>query len=108
MVLVYVDDCLLFSPSDKVLDDMINLLNKQFKITSSTSIETYLGLEVSNNSDGSITLRQPGLIDKSSKRVGWRMSLMNISRWQTKSCATQTAQMHLGNTIGHTGRSSES
>jgi hypothetical protein len=49
---------------------MINLLNKQFKITSSTSIETYLGLEVSNNSDGSITLRQPGLIDKVIKTCG--------------------------------------
>lgn len=64
IIIVYVDDCLLFSPTDSVLDDMISFLNKHFKITSSTPIETYLGLEVSCNADGSIVLQQPGLTDK--------------------------------------------
>jgi hypothetical protein len=65
VVIVYVDDCLLFSHSDQVLDDMIELLNKNFKITSSNSIQTYLGLKVTRNQEeNTITLRQTGLIDK--------------------------------------------
>jgi hypothetical protein len=35
IVIVYVDDCLLFSPHDKVLDNMIALFNKHFKIDTS-------------------------------------------------------------------------
>jgi hypothetical protein len=49
---------------------MITFLNKQFKITSRKSIETYLGLEVNHNNDGTITLRQPGLIEKVIKLCG--------------------------------------
>jgi hypothetical protein len=49
---------------------MIALLNQHFNITSSNNIETYLGLDVSHNSDGTITLRQPGLIDKVIKLCG--------------------------------------
>jgi hypothetical protein len=64
IIIVYVDDCLLFSPSDTVLDGMIELLNQLFKITSSNSIEAYLGLEVTRSVDNSITLCQTGLIDK--------------------------------------------
>jgi hypothetical protein len=64
IVIVYVDDCLLFSPHESILDEVITSLNKQFKITSSNSIDTYLGLAVTHNPDGTITLHQPGLIDK--------------------------------------------
>jgi hypothetical protein len=64
IVIVYVDDCLLFNPSNVVLNNMITTLNKHFKNTSSNSIETYLGLEVTHNHDGTIVLCQPGLIDK--------------------------------------------
>jgi len=56
IIIVYVDDCLLFSQSDTVLDEMLTLLNQQFKITSSHSIENYLGLEVSKSVDNVITL----------------------------------------------------
>jgi len=64
-VIVYVDDCLLFSPSDEILDDMLVLLNKTFKITSSNSIKNYLGLEVTRSQEeNTITLKQTGLIDK--------------------------------------------
>ncbi len=57
IVIVFLDDCLLLSPSDQVLDDMITLLNQNFNITSSNSIETYLGLEVMRNQeDNTITL----------------------------------------------------
>jgi hypothetical protein len=64
IIVVYVDDCLIFSPSTNILDATINNLSKVFKITSTNSIETYLGLEVVKNPDGSLTIRQPGLIDK--------------------------------------------
>jgi hypothetical protein len=63
-VIVYIDVCKRLSPSDTVLDDMLHILNSHFKIMLSHSINTYLGLEVTQNADGTITLRQPGLIDK--------------------------------------------
>jgi hypothetical protein len=70
VIIVYVDDCLLFSPSDEVLNNIIVLLDQQFKIASSTSIETYLGLKVTQHTDGTIALCQPGLIDKIIKFCG--------------------------------------
>jgi hypothetical protein len=67
IVIIYVDDCLLFSPHDNIL---VGFLHQNFKITSSTSITTYLGMEVTHNTDGTIYLCQPGLIDKVIKLCG--------------------------------------
>jgi hypothetical protein len=53
IIIVYVDDCLLFSQSHSVLDEMIKFFNTYFKITLSSSIVTYLGLEVTHNANGS-------------------------------------------------------
>jgi len=64
IILVYVDDCLLFSPCDSTLDSIINHLHHKFKITAGADIATYLGIEVQHNADKTLTLRQPGLISK--------------------------------------------
>lgn len=64
IIVVYVDDCLLFSKLDDVLDKMISYLGQTFKITTTANLETYRGLEVTQNDNGTTTLRQPGLIDK--------------------------------------------
>jgi hypothetical protein len=64
MLLLYVDDCLIFSPSKTVLDSVIQALGAKFRITIEDEVTTYLGLEVSRNSEGTLVVRQPGLIDK--------------------------------------------
>jgi hypothetical protein len=60
VILVYVDDCLLFSSLDDILDAIIAHLKKHFNITSGSDIETYLGIEIIRHEDK--TLRRPGLI----------------------------------------------
>ena len=64
IILVYVDDSLIFSPSEATLDTIVSHLNKQFIITSETDIETYLGLEINPNENATTTLKQPALIAK--------------------------------------------
>ncbi len=64
IILVYVDDCLLFSSSDTILDAIIKHLKNNFNSTSGSDIETYLWIEVLQNEDKTITLWQPGLISK--------------------------------------------
>jgi hypothetical protein len=64
IIVVYVDDYLLFSPTDDVLERMIKNLCQVFTITTTSSSETYLGLDVSRHDNGTIILHQPGLIDK--------------------------------------------
>jgi len=64
IILVYVDDSLIFSPSEATLDTIVSHLNKQFIITSGTDIETYLGLEINPNENATTTLKQPALIAK--------------------------------------------
>jgi hypothetical protein len=64
ILLLYVDDCLFFSPDKNVLDSVLSTLGNCFCITIEAEVSTYLGLEVSKNTDGQIVVRQPGLIDK--------------------------------------------
>jgi len=64
VILVYVDDCLLFSSLDATLDAIIAHLKKHFNITLGSDIETYLGIEIIRHEVKTITLRQPGLISK--------------------------------------------
>jgi hypothetical protein len=62
--IVYVDDCLLFSPSDAVLDDLIASLQLEFKLTHEGDVSAYLGIDIKRHQDGSLELTQPGLIQK--------------------------------------------
>jgi hypothetical protein len=42
ILLLYVDDCLVFSPYKTVLDSVINALGKRFRITIKDEVSTYL------------------------------------------------------------------
>jgi len=46
VIIIYVDNCLIFSKSDQTLAQIVTHIGQHFKITSSNDIETYLGLEV--------------------------------------------------------------
>jgi hypothetical protein len=62
--IVYVDDCLLFSPSDQVLDDLISSLQSEFKLTHEGDVGAYLGINIQHHPDSSLELIQPGLVQK--------------------------------------------
>jgi hypothetical protein len=52
IIIVYVDDCLIFSRDDAVLDGIISHLSSKFRITSDSDIGAYLGLDIRRNSAG--------------------------------------------------------
>ncbi len=58
------DDCLLFSSSEQVLDDLISSLQSDFKLTHKGDVSTYLGINIQHHPDGSLELVQPDLIQK--------------------------------------------
>ena len=65
ILVTYVDDCLLFSRDNKVIDSVISLLEKDFVMTDEGEVTKYLGVDVKRSSDGSlIELRQPYLIQR--------------------------------------------
>jgi hypothetical protein len=70
IILVYVDDCLIFGCSDNVLDTVVSDLQKDFVLTSQGSVGAYLGIDIHRTSDGYLELCQPGLINKIIKACG--------------------------------------
>jgi hypothetical protein len=64
ILLVYVDDCLLFAKSNDILDSILASLEKDFVLTSEGSVGAYLGIDIRHTTDGFLELVQPGLINK--------------------------------------------
>ena len=66
VMLIYIDECLVFSPVPKLIDKTISDLrnsSKNFEIDDQGDVSDFLGIEVSHLQDGSINLTQPHLID---------------------------------------------
>ena len=65
IIVSYVDDCLVFSNDKrKIKETLDKLKNQGFVFTDEGSIEQYLGIQIENNSDGSITMSQPFLLKR--------------------------------------------
>jgi len=64
ILVVYVDDCLFFSRSDTVLNDLITSLEQDFVLTHEGDVGAFLGIDVRRHEDGALELIQPGLIQK--------------------------------------------
>jgi hypothetical protein len=64
IILTYVDDCLLFSRTDAILDEVFTSLQKDFTLTLQGSVGAYLGIDIRRTDDGHLELIQPGLIQK--------------------------------------------
>jgi Reverse transcriptase (RNA-dependent DNA polymerase). len=63
--LLYVDDTLFFSTDDKLIDKHISALQSlQFELTDEGDVDTFLGVKLTNNPDGSITMTQPAMTDQ--------------------------------------------
>jgi hypothetical protein len=68
---VYVDDCLFFSPNSSTIDSVIANLSKTFKIKDEGDVSAFLGIQISKDpSTKTISLTQPGLIEQIIKDVG--------------------------------------
>jgi hypothetical protein len=64
IIVIYVDDCPLFSPNDSTLNGIIKHLESIFCITTESDIGAYLGLNIQHNAKGHLEITQPGLINK--------------------------------------------
>lgn len=62
--IVYVDDCLIFTKTDDILDSIVQYLQWEFNLTSEGDVGAFLGIDIIRNKDGFLTLTQPVLIQK--------------------------------------------
>ena len=64
--LVYIVDCIVFDPDDRVIDDVVTDLcnsSQNFTVDDQGEVGDFLGIQVQKRDDGSIVLTQPHLID---------------------------------------------
>jgi hypothetical protein len=64
IIVVYVDDCLLFANMDEILDSVVSSLQSEFNFTSEGDVGAFLGVDIQRNNGGYLELVQPGLIAK--------------------------------------------
>jgi len=67
---VYIYDCLVFAKTDKTLDTFIALLQSDFNLTFDGDVGTFLFIQFTWSSGGSLTLTWPGLISNIVKEYG--------------------------------------
>jgi hypothetical protein len=71
IIVVYVDDCLIFSPTKTTIDTNIANLSKTYNLQDEGDFSAYLGVQVTKDTArGTITLTQPGLIEQVIQDVG--------------------------------------
>jgi hypothetical protein len=63
IILLYVDDCLIFTPDDSIIDATIQDLSQSYLIGDQGSVQDFLGLRITTDEKGTITLQQEGLIN---------------------------------------------
>ena len=65
ILIIYVDDCLIFSKNKELADELIQQLRVNFTLTDEGSVESYLGVQVEFDKDKkTISLKQPYLIKR--------------------------------------------
>ena len=70
ILLAYVDDCIIISPNNDDIDDIIKLMKvpckgtRAFDVTDEGQLSDYLGVKIERKDDGTICLTQPHLIDQ--------------------------------------------
>jgi hypothetical protein len=64
IMVMYMDDCLIFAPNDGIIDDLISSLSKTYALEDQGDAHDYLGIRIERSkSTGHITMSQPGLIE---------------------------------------------
>jgi hypothetical protein len=71
IIVVYVDDCLFFSPSSMVIDNVITSLSQTLKLKDEGDVAAFLGVNIQKDMQAkTIRLTQPGLMDQILRDVG--------------------------------------
>ena len=74
ILVVYTNDCLMFTQDDTTIDDLCQCLSTEFLLQDEGNITGYLGIQITHTTkpDGSITITmtQPSLIDQILEDVG--------------------------------------
>jgi hypothetical protein len=71
IIVVYVDDCLFFSPRASTINQVITSLLRTFKLKDEGDVSAFLGVQIAKDpSAKTISFTQPGLINQLIKDVG--------------------------------------
>jgi hypothetical protein len=71
IIIIYVDDCLFFSPSSTVIDGVIKTLSQTLKLKDEGDVAAFLGVNIARDvATKKIAFTQPGLIDQIIRDVG--------------------------------------
>ena len=74
ILMVYTDDCLMFTQDNTTINDLCKCLSTEFLLQDEGNIAGYLGIQITHTMapDGSIaiTMTQPGLIDQILEDIG--------------------------------------
>ena len=80
IILIYVDDCIIISKEEKVIDDFVtSMINgkENFILTDDGDLARFLGVEIGYKSDGTIHMTQPHLIQRILDLCGVKQSEVN-------------------------------
>jgi hypothetical protein len=61
---LFVDDTLIFSKRQEDIDQFSARLNRHYKLTLDAKADSFLGIHIEHNDDGTILLTQPKLLQK--------------------------------------------
>jgi hypothetical protein len=71
IIIVYVDDCLFFSPKSSTIDAVIAALSQSFKLKVEGDVSAFLGVQITKDPrQKTISFMQPGLINQIIRGVG--------------------------------------
>jgi hypothetical protein len=85
-ILIYVDDSIIMGPIKSQVQEVIQRISGKFKIQEEGDMCEFLGIEMQKNDDGSLSLRQPQLIDSILKDLN--MESENVAKRTTPSLKT--------------------
>jgi hypothetical protein len=63
LVALYVDDCLVFSPQQQIIDQVLSSLQTEYQVGSQGSVQDFLGINIHTDAAGATHFTQPNLID---------------------------------------------
>ena len=69
-MICYVDDCCIFSKYKETIDALLKNLSKTFKLTNEGGVKSYLDMNDRKDTNGTITMIQPEIIDKILNSLG--------------------------------------
>jgi hypothetical protein len=61
-IVLFVDDTLIFSKRQIDIDQFVVCMNRHYELTLDTKADSFLGINIGHNEDGTITLTQPKLL----------------------------------------------